>query len=705
MIKKKKLGTRITIAVLAVLAYGILAAGITGMVCLINQSQSDMESAMTQRVSAASNLVSTSLRHYQSLIPTLDGTNAQVERITASDPNIEVIQTRASGSPGISLSSDGYILITGEYSKGTAYIATGTEWLGDILKSMHMSDTTELYLLSSDGSILADVNGTLTQEQLSSCGITGKVRTSGVNGKNRILYDAAIPDTGWNVLVVCDANEFHGNSTKALFILIANVAVCFLLGSFVIRRYVRKIVTPLEAINGKILDMSAGKLSTGAVEVHTGDELQTLAEAVNSMSDYTGVIIRDIKDTAAKIAAEDLTAETTAEYIGDYAPIKEALDGIITGTSSVIRQIEASSAAVADGSATMSSNSTMLSQAATEQAATVEELNASVVEISSNITANADSAAKAKVLADDCRAIVDEGSSKMSDMLRAMEEINETSSKIANIIKAIQDISFQTNILSLNASIEAARAGEAGKGFAVVAGEVGQLAGKTAEAAKNTTELIKTALSAVENGTVMANETAKMLDKIVRETDDTADVIEQIASASKEQADSVKQILVGMDQISTSIQMTSGSSAECAASAKDISDQAQVLHELVQRFRLADPKKRKGTRKNTAPLSPAPETAPATTASAPMPEKQPTTEKKPAAKPEIKPEKPQTAEKKPVAKPEIKPEKQPTAEKKPAAKPTAAPAKTAAEKAPSQVKPEPAPTPRARSIVLDDDKY
>ena len=370
--------------------------------------------------------------------------------------------------------------------------------------------------------------------------------------------------------------------------MIITTTISFVVGALVISKFVKRIIVPLNAINGKILDMEQGKLSGDAIEVHTGDELETLADAVNSMTAYTNTIIKDIEAVSAKLAAEDLTAEPAADYIGDYAPIKSALYGIINSTSDVIRQIGASSKLVSDGSSKMSDNSTTLSQAATEQAATVEELNASIVEISSNISANADSAGKAKVLADDCMKIVDEGNVKMTDMLHAMEEINETSSQIANIIKTIEDISFQTNILSLNASIEAARAGEAGKGFAVVAGEVGQLAGKTAEAAKNTTALIKTSLTAVENGTVMANETAKMLSKIVSETDDTAKVIDKIAAASQEQADSVKQILVGMDQISTSVQMTSGSSAGCTASAEELSGQAKVLLDLVQRFKIAD---------------------------------------------------------------------------------------------------------------------
>lgn len=589
MKKKKTLGTRIIIAVMAVLAYGILSAGITGTVCLVQQSNSDMKNSMSERVSSASNLLSSTIQHYVSMIATLDGTTAQVNDIIASDSNIVEINTHAEGSAGVTTNSDGYIVVTGTYPKGTASITTSTAWLGNIVNTMHTSDTTEFYLLTNDGRLLASMNGSLSAEQVAGyMNITG-VETVSENGRNHIVTASPILGTDWTAVVACDAKEFLGNAFIAVLVMIITTTISFVVGALVISKFVKRIIVPLNAINGKILDMEQGKLSGDAIEVHTGDELETLADAVNSMTAYTNTIIKDIEAVSAKLAAEDLTAEPAADYIGDYAPIKSALYGIINSTSDVIRQIGASSKLVSDGSSKMSDNSTTLSQAATEQAATVEELNASIVEISSNISANADSAGKAKVLADDCMKIVNEGNVKMTDMLHAMEEINETSSQIANIIKTIEDISFQTNILSLNASIEAARAGEAGKGFAVVAGEVGQLAGKTAEAAKNTTALIKTSLTAVENGTVMANETAKMLSKIVSETDDTAKVIDKIAAASQEQADSVKQILVGMDQISTSVQMTSGSSAECAASAEELSGQAKVLLDLVQRFKMLTP--------------------------------------------------------------------------------------------------------------------
>ena len=717
MKKKKTLGTRLIIAVMAVLAYGILSAGITGTVCLVQQSNSDMKNSMSERVSSASNLLSSTIQHYVSMIATLDGTTAQVNDIIASDPNIVEINTHAEGSAGVTTNSDGYIVVTGTYPKGTASITTSTAWLGNIVNTMHTSDTTEFYLLTNDGRLLASMNGSLSAEQVAGYMNITDVETVSDNGRNHIVTASPILGTDWTAVVACDAKEFLGNAFIAVLVMIITTTISFVVGALVISKFVKRIIVPLNAINGKILDMEQGKLSGDAIEVHTGDELETLADAVNSMTAYTNTIIKDIEAVSAKLAAEDLTAEPAADYIGDYAPIKSALYGIINSTSDVIRQIGASSKLVSDGSSKMSDNSTTLSQAATEQAATVEELNASIVEISSNISANADSAGKAKVLADDCMKIVNEGNVKMTDMLHAMEEINETSSQIANIIKTIEDISFQTNILSLNASIEAARAGEAGKGFAVVAGEVGQLAGKTAEAAKNTTALIKTSLTAVENGTVMANETAKMLSKIVSETDDTAKVIDKIAAASQEQADSVKQILVGMDQISTSVQMTSGSSAECAASAEELSGQAKVLLDLVQRFKIADAasekKRKKAARaasnalKSGAPAAPSAPAAPAAEkkeAPAAKPAESAETAKpvseNPAAKPaQNAPEKP--AEKPKAAAPAAKAPAKPEAPK--AAKPAApAPAVSHAPVTPAAPKPASAPK---RTIVLDDDKY
>ena len=131
---------------------------------------------------------------------------------------------------------------------------------------------------------------------------------------------------------------------------------------------------------------------------------------------------------------------------------------------------------------------------------------------------------------------VQEGGRKMERMLTAMDEITSTSNEIGQIVKNIEDIAFQTNILALNAAVEAARAGSAGKGFAVVADEVRSLAGKTAAASKETAELIANALSVVEKGKALADETAasfRLVTQGVTLASDSAQVISELSQQQK----------------------------------------------------------------------------------------------------------------------------------------------------------------------------
>ena len=184
--------------------------------------------------------------------------------------------------------------------------------------------------------------------------------------------------------------------------------------------------------------------------------------------------------------------------------------------------------------------------------------------------------------------VVNRSRDEMKQMLGAIKDIAVASEDIQKIIKVIDDIAFQTNILALNAAVEAARAGNAGKGFAVVADEVRNLAQKSADAAKNTTELIGRSLQHVKNGEELAANTDAAFDEMANQTTQILDMVEKIADSSRQQADAIANISQGVKQISSVVQMNSATSEESAAASEELSGQANVMKSLLNQFRISE---------------------------------------------------------------------------------------------------------------------
>ena len=304
------------------------------------------------------------------------------------------------------------------------------------------------------------------------------------------------------------------------------------------------------------------------------------------ISRIISVPVNKLVIAAEKIADGDLNVEVKQNSRDEIGMLASAFKRMSDNLNDVISSISTAAEQVSAGSRQVSDSSVELSQGATEQASSIEELTASLEEISTQTRLNSENAAQASSLAENVKTIALNGNKHMKEMLNAMDDINDSSSNISKIIKVIDEIAFQTNILALNAAVEAARAGQHGKGFAVVAEEVRNLAARSANAAKETTDMIEGSIRKVEGGTKIANETAEALGLIVDGVAKAADLVGNIAEASNEQAAGIEQINQGIMQVSQVIQANSATSEESAAASEELSSQAEVLSEQVERFTL-----------------------------------------------------------------------------------------------------------------------
>ena len=384
-------------------------------------------------------------------------------------------------------------------------------------------------------------------------------------------------------------HEVESLNRASLLIRILMALDLVMVGTFQVlsMRVIRKrILRPVIAVRDQMGEISQGNLSAEFRWEPDSSELGMLVASIHETKQELKKYIHDIDHTLSQMAQGNMNLTINDSYRGEFLPIQNALRQILDALNDALRHIHRTAQDVSDESERVSSGAQTLSEGAVRQASTVEELSAGIQDISGEVNHTSADADKARQFSMEAEVQLKVCSQKMDALSKAISDISESSRQINGIIRTIEDIAFQTNILALNASVEAARAGTAGKGFAVVADEVQRLASKSAESAKNITELIESSVQLVQYGTTLSDETTTALSMVVSSARQSAELVEQIAESAQQQSESLRQLTEGMESISDVVQTNAATAQESASSAAELHQQAEKLKMSIQRFQL-----------------------------------------------------------------------------------------------------------------------
>ena len=489
------------------------------------------------------------------------------------------------GASGILKDADGGV-------RGVAAADVFLNSISDIVSGIKLEETGGIFLVDTrTDTIIGHHNQEMTGKGLVNTGngMYDYVAEQIKKGNRELsVYDdtyiqvADVPGCDWAAVAYVSRTEvLHEliELTKYMSeVMLFSIILLILLVVFLVKRIIGR---PVKELSHVATQIAEGRLEQ-EIHYHSRDELGVLAHNFNQVTiRLRGYIkyINEISEKLMDIASGNLAFTLESDYHGEFEKISYSLNNIIG-------QLNNTSMEVAAGAEQISNGAMALSQGSIEQAASVETLAGHISLMSGSVSETARNAQAASNISQEVRNSLLESNNKMQHMTTVIQKACDKSSEIHHIVRTIEDIAFQTNILALNASVEASRAGDAGKGFAVVAGEVRMLAAKSSEAAQETSNLLGETVISMEEGMNEAKSATNSILELVEQANEMDGLVCHIADNTKKQAGDAAEIKLGIEQISSVVQTNASTAEKSAAASEELSGQAEMLKNMVGRFKL-----------------------------------------------------------------------------------------------------------------------
>ena len=405
-----------------------------------------------------------------------------------------------------------------------------------------------------------------------------------IDGKKMLVAFSPIRGTQWSLVIQVPKSDYNHLINRAMLVAVLLTLAVLVLSILIVLRLARSISRPVKSVTNRMVSLSDGDLHTETVSVQTEDELGIMAKTLNDTVESVNQYISDIQQVLTQIADGNLGVEPQVDYKGDFILIRDSLASIVQSMNETISGFRSAAVRLAEMAEELSGQSGQLHHASLEQHESAASLVDEVNQAKERLADVTESSSQTRAKTEEITQCIQRANAQMSALSGAMNDISSNAHEITKIAKAIEDISFQTNILALNASVEAARAGSAGSGFAVVANEVQNLAVKSAEAAQSATEMISNTLAIIQTGVGLNADTASSLDAISDVSAQISSISDQLVVAVEGQASALSTMEERIDAISAITDRNLQSSEGTSKASQLLASEAEKLQAQVKNF-------------------------------------------------------------------------------------------------------------------------